>query len=479
MRLRRLAVLFPTFLAIVLAGCHAGPQVPAPGSEAYDNVVQIFYVGLAALQVGDDARAEDELSKLVKVAPGEPASWANWGVLALRQRNYDAAQQHLEHALSLSPQNDHLEYLMGLLESERGNSSQAIAHFRKAVELNPKNLRADYQLAEEIERQGGPNSEAEFQEIIQKILAAQPDNLAAFLELSRVAAKRGDLTTLKSAVAQISAHSSNWPPEAKQQLATLQAAINGPDPRAAATRTVFLRNVLMRVPEFRVSLSAMKAPPGDAAEPFTGFLKMQSPPSTPAPPDTALSFISRPLPGGEEGHWSLVTSISLGSSGAPVAVEANSRKVHFTSGFTTSFPGGTADTAPLPEGILGIDFNYDFKNDLVLAGAGGIRFLRQENPNVFTDVTAATKLPRAVLDGKYSGAWGADIEADGDLDIVSGTDSGLPTVFRNNGDGTFTIIHPFAGVSGLRAFTWADLDGDGNPDASLIDGSGRTPCVHQ
>ena len=66
-----------------------------------------------------------------------------------------------------------------------------------------------------------------------------------------------------------------------------------------------------------------------------------------------------------------------------------------------------------------------------------------------------------------------DIEADGDLDIVLGTASGLPTVLRNNGDGTFKAIHPFAAISGIRQFVWADLNGDGNPDASLIDGAGH------
>jgi hypothetical protein len=37
-------------------------------------------------------------------------------------------------------------------------------------------------------------------------------------------------------------------------------------------------------------------------------------------------------------------------------------------------------TAPSPEGVLSIDFNYDFKTDLVLAGAGGVRFYQQESP---------------------------------------------------------------------------------------------------
>ena len=118
-----------------------------------------------------------------------------------------------DRARDLAPQNDRIYDLLGILDSQRGQSAQAIADLRKAVELNPKNLRALYRLAEETERQGDENGAGEVQQLLQKILAAQPDNLAALLELSRIAAKRGDAATLKSAVAQISARSSAWPPK--------------------------------------------------------------------------------------------------------------------------------------------------------------------------------------------------------------------------------------------------------------------------
>ena len=104
--------------------------------------------------------------------------------------------------------------------------------------------------------------------------------------------------------------------------------------------------------------------------------------------------------------------------------------------------------------------------------------MRQDSPQKFTDVTPQTKLPTSILNASYSGAWAADIEADGDLDIVLGTQTGVPMVLRNNGDGTFASIHPFAGFSGLQQFVWADLDGDGNPDAALIDGAGQLHIFH-
>ena len=470
---RALSFLLVGSLALILSGCHSRSKLPKEGTEAYANVVSAFYTGLAALQVGDDVHAESKLSEVTQLVPAEPAGWANWGVLALRQRNYDVAAQRLERARGLAPRNDHIYDLLGILEGDRGHSAEAIADLRKAVELDPKNLRAAYALAEEIERQGDANSEGEFQRVIQNILAAQPDNLAALLELSRVAAKRGDAATLKSAVEQISARSSAWPPEVQQQLLSVQTAAAGSDLRVAATRTTFLRNVLMRVPEYRQSLSMIKAPAGEEAQPFTHFLRLESPIFKPAPPDLGIRFLTQPVADAGNRHWNWIGAIQLGSAGVPVIAEADGREVRLSSGATLPFPGGPSAIPPSPEGVLQIDFNYDFKTDLVLAGAGGVRLFRQDSPNAFADITAQTKLPKPVINARYTGAWAVDIEADGDLDVVLGASEGLPLVLRNNGDGTFLPIHPFAGINGVRGFAWADLDGDGNPDAAIIDGSGR------
>jgi tetratricopeptide (TPR) repeat protein len=466
-------------IAVSFTGCGAGGKLPVKSSKEYSETVSAFYTGLAALQVGDDVTAESKLAQVTRLAPGEPAGWANWGVLAFRQRNFDVAAQRYERARDLASKNDQIYYLLGILQSTRGNSKDAIADWRKAVGVNPQNYRAAYQLAQEVEREGGPGSDAEFQSLIQNILKAQPDNLAALLELARAAAKRGDASTLKTALAQISARAAQWPPEVQQPLATLQAAAADGDMHAAATRIAFLRNTLMRIPEFRESLAVLQAAPGEEAEPFTHFLRLQSPVFVPAPADLALTFTPQALANlSTAKRWEWIGAVSLGSAGPPAVVKANGREVRLSTGATFPFPGGPAGAAPLPEGILPIDFNYDFNNDFVLAGAGGVRLMRQDNPKQFTDVTAQAKLPKAVTSASYTGAWAVDIEADGDLDIVLGAKQGLPLVLRNNGDGTFTPIYPFAGVTGLRALAWADFDGDGNPDAALVDGAGRLHVFH-
>jgi tetratricopeptide (TPR) repeat protein len=473
---QRLTILLFILAAILtlISGCQPVAKLPDKSSKEYTDVVRAFYIGLAALQVGDDVRADAKLAEVTRLVAGEPTGWANWGLLALRQRNFDDAASRLEHARSLAPESDQIQYLIGLLESGRGHSAEAVASLRKAIELNPKNLVATYKLAEEIERQGDENSDAEFQRLVQKILEAQPDNLAALLELARVSAKRGDADTLRRTVEKISARSSGWPPEVQQQLSAVQSAAAGSDPRAAATRIAFLRNVLVREPEFRQSLAAIKPPPGEEAEPFTKFLRLETPTFAPAPADTALTFAPEQLTDAARGtRWNWIGAISLDGEGVPSVVEANGRELRLSAGATYPFPGGASAVSPRAEGIIGIDFNYDFKTDLVLAGAGGVRLLRQDDANAFTDVTTQAKLPAPVANANYTGAWAADIEADGDLDIVLGTEQGTPTVLRNNGDGTFAESHPFAGVSGLRGFAWADFDADGDPDAALVDGEGH------
>ena len=98
----RVAIAFLLVAAVLtIAGCRS--KVPAKSSKEYAEVVRAFYVGLAALQVGDDVRADSKLAQVTQLVPAEPVGWANWGLLALRQRNFDSAAERLERARSLAP----------------------------------------------------------------------------------------------------------------------------------------------------------------------------------------------------------------------------------------------------------------------------------------------------------------------------------------------------------------------------------------
>src|ERR1700693_4743198 len=68
--------------AILLGGCHPSDRLPDKNSKTYSDYLSVFYVGLAAFQVGADARADASLGDAAKLVPAEPAAWADWGILA-------------------------------------------------------------------------------------------------------------------------------------------------------------------------------------------------------------------------------------------------------------------------------------------------------------------------------------------------------------------------------------------------------------
>ena len=58
----------------------------------------------------------------------------------------------------------------------------------------------------------------------------------------------------------------------------------------------------------------------------------------------------------------------------------------------------------------------------------------------------------------------ADLDGDGDLDIVTGNDMALGNVFLNDGSGRFQHHSTYGEVSSVRSLTLADIDADGDVD---------------
>jgi hypothetical protein len=144
------------------------------------------------------------------------------------------------------------------------------------------------------------------------------------------------------------------------------------------------------------------------------------------------------------------------------------------------------------------DFNNDGWPDLYLTCLGGNVLYRNNGDGTFTDVTAKA----GVADGRWStGSAFGDFDGDGFVDLMvtnyldfhlndlpgfgkastckyRGIDvqcgpRGMPgagdSLFRNNGDGTFTDVTKSAGVTDPNGFyglgvTWSDFNQTGRPD---------------
>jgi enediyne biosynthesis protein E4 len=148
------------------------------------------------------------------------------------------------------------------------------------------------------------------------------------------------------------------------------------------------------------------------------------------------------------------------------------------------------------KGALAADFNNDGLQDLYLVNFGPNILYQNNGDGTFTDVTAKA----GVGDPRWSAAAAAaDYDLDGDLDLFvanyldydlahlpvegkfcsyrgiavacgpRGLKGAGDSLYRNNGDGTFTDVSEQAGVSDKEGFyglatAWGDYDNDGYPD---------------
>ena len=444
------------------------PKMPVPGTPSYEKYVEAFQVGVAALDVDLPHVAEKHLTTAVELFSEEPAGWANRGLVYLRTNRLDKATADLERAQRLAPASPAVERLLGLLEERRGHLTEAAAHLRSAIQREPQDVESIYRLAQIIDQEPTKESEAEFQKLMELILVKEPNNLLVLLDRLRIAIRRSDREAVGSTLARFKNLSTNFSKLAQSTLSELEKTLAGQLGPDAATEMLGFSNVLRGESGFNRNYVSLRPPDALSGSPVQSFLRLTPLRHAPAPPDSDLTFSPEPIPFAPGGQFDHVLSLWLTGKDKPAVFVANDRELREI--------GSALALGSMPvsvDGIVALDWNNDFRMDLLIAGKNGLRFYEQEADGKFTDVTAKTGLPADILQGAYYGAWAADIDLDGDLDLIVARRSGPPLLLRNNFDGTFTAQPIFPEADSVRAFAWVDLDNDGAPDAVLLDARGN------
>lgn len=137
--------------------------VPAPPSvqhhqpELFENGIALFREGRFAearvffekaaegpiLEMGSAARTHARMCEL-RIDRAAPAVTTaedhyNYGVALLNQRRLREAEAHLEEALRLAPEGDHIHYALALSRGLSGDIQRASQNLRRAIELQPRN----------------------------------------------------------------------------------------------------------------------------------------------------------------------------------------------------------------------------------------------------------------------------------------------------------------------------------------------------
>ncbi|HVC93856.1 MAG TPA: FG-GAP-like repeat-containing protein [Pirellulales bacterium] len=442
--------------------------LPVPGSALYEQYVEAFQVGVAALDAGVPQVAEENLTRAIELVPKEPAAWADRGLLYLRTGRLPEAAHDIEQAHRLAPDEADVLKLVGLHLKRSGRFGESVVYLRRSVERDPQDIEALFMLAQIVAQEQQEGNDAEYQRLMEQILAIRPENLRVLNERLRVAVRRSDVAAARDTFERLKRMSPNWSKQAREQLASLDELLAGPLGPDAVKSLFLLDNVLKAEPGYAKQAGEVSKLSDSEGRSLQSPLRLAPVRSAPALPDTLLSFTPEPAPGVPEGHWSVVLPVWLTSEGGPALFVADAHEVR-RAGDELPIAGLTA----APSALVPLDWNNDQRTDLLLVGPDGLQFLQQEEKGGFADVTTATGLPEDVLRGDYRATLAADVDLDGDLDIVVAAADGPPLFLRNNFDGEWTPQPIFVEVHGPRSFAWADFDHDGTPDAALLDASGK------
>lgn len=467
--------------AILLAACERSPG-PSPGSAEYDELVAAFHTGVAAIQVGEDERAERALLRVIELAPGEPAAAANLGIVAFQQGRLEDAARWVERAWSAAPDEPNILILAALVDRGRGRLDEAIRRLRLVADVDAatgvsgSDPRVRFLLVQLLEQRAGPGDRAESQRLLEQLLV--PDATDAFLlvESARQAARQGERAALARALERLEPLAAAWPEAARLQLERVRA--EAVDPASAGMELAVLAATLEPLPSYARQRDAVLITEQQPDIVLTEFVRLPAPSPQPPAPDLELRFVASVIdaPGAA---WLDARPLWLGGEATARIALLGSRML-WLAGQAGDPPAGqtipvlSSPAAPnAPPALAALDFDYDFRIDLAIAGDSGLRLLRQDAGGRFVEIERAA-VPQPLRTQAYTGVWAADIDMDGDMDLVLATPAASPLVLLNQGNGTFAGEELFDdAITRVRQFVWVDLDDDGDPDAVFLDAGGR------
>lgn len=465
-----LFVLIFIFMVLWSFSCTSSDPLELHETDEYRKAVSDFYISLGASQTDETRFAFNKMNDVAQAFPEEAAAWANLGVLAMRQGNYDLAEDRFNRSLELEPNHPDLLFLSSIMESMRGNTDRSVAFLRRATESDPANLMILYALAQELERVDDRANSSEITSLYETLLELAPSNQAILTEATRFATKNEDFDKVETLLEQLSLYSSQWDQEIQEQLNSIYEILEEQNVSELTLEISFFRNMLQSNPRFQDQLLRVELPPTDLGFLIPQFINLPLPEVVVSAPDLGISFEQLPLDlTVDKSSW--LKGVTLLDTGIPFPISVTEGQLVIDDNTQLDFPGDTDE--PLPsQSVIEIDYNYNFRNDLALAGSDGFRLYRLNDDQTFDNVTGDIGISSRTIQQDYFSLWAFDIEMDGDLDILLAPRTGSPVVLRNNGDETFTEVSPFDGLQDVKQFVWADLSGDGAPEATFLTDNG-------
>ena len=250
-------------VAFIVAGLIASAcrTEQAPVEELYSTRM----LGLSYLQRNQLPEAESEFKKLVRLAPGDPAGYADLGLTYLQAGRYADAEKQLRRARELDPVSTEVGLALAKVYSLTGRPSEARAMLERLRQDTTGNARVLYALAELEGQQPDSVSSRKYEDRLRDVLAVAPANLAVRLKLVDALARRGEADSVVRHLEEVRRIPPELPREARTYLdSTIQLLRAGQLARSLATLDRFVRLAEVTA-QYQASLEDVKWTEGPIA----------------------------------------------------------------------------------------------------------------------------------------------------------------------------------------------------------------------
>ena len=419
------SVLVLLAFAISVLTAAANRQTEQSRANNREEAYRANNIGVALLEQFKHKEASDAFKRALQLEPGLALARVNLGIALFNLPDLPAAQKELQAASVAVPSAPQPHYVLGLLAKNQNRVDDAIASFQKVLRIDSNDVGANVNLGQLYAQQ---RKYPEAIAVLRTAVAAEPYNATALYNLGTALMRGGQRVEGQKVIAQF------------QEL------------RQRGTGTTLGTNYLEQG-RYAEAIASTGAEPElvDKRAPAVGFTIV-----------TAEVLPSADWPAEQSGGAALLLDydadgdldlLEIGGTKQRLARNDRGKFVDITA---QSGALAKASSGPATAAIAG-DYDNDSRPDLFVLRSGTSTLYHNDGNGSFSDVTAAAKIPPSPSNASSTAF--ADIDHDGDLDILIAGDSFL--LLRNNGDRTFsdqTAAAKLAGKVSARSIVPTDFD---------------------
>ena len=423
-RFKTCLLLLGLSLSVLTISAHRQSEQAKP--NAREDAYRANNIGVALLEQFKHKEAADAFRRALQLQPDLALARINLGIALFNVPDLPAAQKELQAASTLAPSAPQPPYLLGLLAKTQNRPEEAIAAFQKVLRIDPNDVAANINLGQLFAQQ---RKYTEAIAVLRTAITAEPYNATALYNLGTALMRGGQREEGQKVIAEF------------QEL------------RLRGTGTTLGTNYLEqgRYAEAIASTGA-ESDLVDKQTPEVVFTDV-----------TATVLPAGDWPAAQEsGGAALLFDYDL--DGDLDLLEVAGTRQRLARNDAGKFTDITAQSGALSKASIGAgvaaiagDYDNDGRPDLFVVRSGTATLYHNDGNGSFSDATASAKIPPVPFSAKSTAF--ADIDHDGDLDIVIAGDGHL--LLRNNGDRTFTdqtAAAKLADKASARAIVPTDFD---------------------